>query len=292
MSFLRNAAKLFNSVYLFTWDTCIALANLIAPNLKPGSVIPHGRPEFVPPGKGDSRCCCPALNALANHGILPHDGRNIKFTEMTHAVQTSFNLSSTFSIFVPTFAANMLHRNYKTVRQIASNILIDIHSSQDKFDLADLNIHNGIEHDGSLLREDARFDPEQDKPSLPLITELFASATGKDAAGNLVFTHADLSRASGKRRTAARATNPDFTLNKSQKGFASGNCASLLLVFGGRVADLEPFLTEERIPEGFESRVLARWGLSLLVFNLNIFNIERAIKEEAVPTVMAQNETA
>lgn len=158
---------------------------------------------------------------------------------MTHAVQTSFNLSSTFSIFVPTFAANMLHRNYKTVRQIASNILIDIHSSQDKFDLADLNIHNGIEHDGSLLRkynthnfafqltrvgagEDARFDPEQDKPSLPLITELFASATGKDAAGNLVFTHADLSRASGKRRTAARATNPDFTLNKSQKGFASG----------------------------------------------------------------------
>ncbi|KAJ7722378.1 Cloroperoxidase [Mycena metata] len=284
MSFLRNAEKLFNNVYLFTWDTFIALANLIAPNRKPGSVIPHGQPgagrkwpEFVPPGKGDSRCCCPALNALANHGILPRDGRNIKFTEMTHAVKATFNLSSTFSIFVPTYAADMLHKNYKT----------------DSFDLADLNVHNGIEHDGSLLREDARFDPKQDTPNLPLITELLASSTGKAPAGDLCFTHADLSRASGKRRGAARATNPDFTLNKSQKGFASGNCASLLLVFGGRVAELEPFLTEERLPEGFEPHILSRWGLSLLVFNLNIFKIERAIKEEAVPVAaMVQNETA
>jgi hypothetical protein len=43
------------------------------------------------------------------------DGRNIKFTEMTAAVRTSFNFAQTFCIFVPTFMAGVLLKNYKTV---------------------------------------------------------------------------------------------------------------------------------------------------------------------------------
>ncbi|KAJ7743557.1 Chloroperoxidase [Mycena metata] len=283
MPLLDKATKLLHTVYLFTWDTGIAVANLIAPTRKWGAIVPRGNPgagskwpDHVAPQEGDSRCCCPALNALANHGIFPHDGRNIKFTEMTHAVQTSFNLSSTFSIFIPTFAADILHKDYKT----------------GTFDLAELSIHNGIEHDGSFLRQDARLDPKQDKPYLPLVNDLLASATGKDSAGNIVFTHADLSRASGKRRSEARANNPEFTLTRAQKNFASGNCSSLLLVFGGRVADLGPFLREERIPQGWEPRIVSRYGLSLLEFNRNIFKVERAIKEEIpVVTAVGQDET-
>ncbi|KAJ7743576.1 hypothetical protein B0H16DRAFT_1664123 [Mycena metata] len=259
MPLLDKATKLLHTVYLFTWDTGIAVANLIAPTRKWGAIVPRGNPE-----EGDSRCCCPALNALANH-----DGRNIKFTEMTHAVQTSFNLSSTFSIFIPTFAADILHKDYKTV---------------------ELSIHNEIEHDGSFLR--ARLDPKQDKPYLPLVNDLLASATGKDSAGNIVFTHADLSRASGKRRAEARANNPEFTLTRAQKNFASGNCSSLLLVFGGRVADLGPLLREECIPQGWEPRIVSRYGLSLLEFNRNIFKVERAIKEEIpIVTAVSQDET-
>jgi hypothetical protein len=33
--------------------------------------------RYQPPGPNDSRSPCPALNALANHGYLPRDGKNI-----------------------------------------------------------------------------------------------------------------------------------------------------------------------------------------------------------------------
>ena len=45
------------------------------PKRKVGHVVLEGHPgfggewpEFKPPQDGDSRCACPALNALANHG--------------------------------------------------------------------------------------------------------------------------------------------------------------------------------------------------------------------------------
>jgi len=33
-----------------------------------------GQYAFVPPGSGDARGPCPGLNAMANHGYLPHNG--------------------------------------------------------------------------------------------------------------------------------------------------------------------------------------------------------------------------
>ena len=82
---------------------------------------------------GDSRSACPMLNALANHGILPHDGRNITFKELNVKVRQSFNFAPSFCFFVPRFAAGFLNRDYFT----------------DKFDLHELNLHadNAIEHD-------------------------------------------------------------------------------------------------------------------------------------------------
>jgi hypothetical protein len=68
---------------VFNWDVLLTLCNLVSPNLKAGSVVPKGHPgeggvwpEYVPPKEGDSRCACPALNALANHGrcsVVPND---------------------------------------------------------------------------------------------------------------------------------------------------------------------------------------------------------------------------
>ncbi|KAJ7119721.1 Chloroperoxidase [Mycena epipterygia] len=273
MSLVRKTGTLFENIYIFTLDAWLTLINLVTPNLKIGSVVPHGTPgaggkwpEYVPPKEGDSRCACPALNAMANHGILPHDGRNIKFTEMTDKIRKAFNFGYTFCLFVPTYAANMLERNYNT----------------DTCDLADISLHNGIEHDASLTRQDTNFEPDQGKPYLPFITELLAEATGKDKDGKLILTAADLSRYSGKRRAEGRASNPEFTLDTVHKVFGSSNSSTLLTIFGGRVADLEPFLMEERIPEGWESRVLSRMGLTLLTFNRTVLKVESAIKEEPV----------
>ncbi|KAJ7235150.1 Chloroperoxidase [Mycena haematopus] len=266
-----GAGKLLYNIYIFTWDAFLALINLVTPSLKVGTVVPQGCPgaggkwpTFVPPGEGDSRSACPGLNALANHGILPHDGRNIKFTDMTTTVRTTFNFAPTFSNFVPHYLADVLHKNY----------------NKDMCDLADVSLHNGIEHDASLTRQDFKYEPDQGKPYLPFIEDLLSSATGKDQDGTRMLTAADLSRFSSKRRAESRATNPDFTLDEFHKLFGSANTSTLLAIFGGRVADLAPFLTEERIPDGWESRARSRMGLTFLAHNRTVFKVEHGIKEE------------
>ena len=52
-------------------------------------------------------------------------------------MRETYNFAPTFCFFVPNYAANMLNRSYW----------------KDSFDLADLDAHNCIEHDASLIRE-------------------------------------------------------------------------------------------------------------------------------------------
>ena len=63
------------NIGVFAWDSGLALYNLVAPNRPANAVVPEGCPgahgvwpKYVPPAEGDSRCSCPALNAMANHG--------------------------------------------------------------------------------------------------------------------------------------------------------------------------------------------------------------------------------
>ncbi len=73
-------SKLFDGIFfvsLMGWDFSLAFVNLITFKRRVGSVTPKGQPgeggvwpEYSPPRAGDSRCSCPALNAMANHGLL------------------------------------------------------------------------------------------------------------------------------------------------------------------------------------------------------------------------------
>jgi hypothetical protein len=56
--------------------------------------------------------------------------------------------------------------------------------------------------------------------------------------------------------------------------------STLLTVFGGRLDDLYTFLTEERFPPGWESRIRDQMGLTLFTFNRTIFRVELSIVEE------------
>jgi len=256
---------------IFTWDFGLTAANWVLPNYKPDAVVPEGHPgfggkwpEFVPPKDGDSRCSCPALNAMANHGILPHDGKNIKFTEMTEKIRTAFNFSPSFCVFVPVFAARMLNKDY----------------NKDTISLQELDMHNGIEHDASLTREDSALVGDQSRPHLPYIKELLDSASGKDKEGNVILTPKDLSDYSSKRRVDAKATNPDFTLSTFHKMFGSSNSSTMLTIFGGRVEDLKALLIDERLPEGWQPRILARYGLTFASFNSTVLKVEMGIDEK------------
>ena len=74
-------AKLFEGTFfvgLLLWDLSLCLVNVLTFKRKIGYVTPKGHPgeggswpEYIPPRDGDSRCACPALNALANHGRYP-----------------------------------------------------------------------------------------------------------------------------------------------------------------------------------------------------------------------------
>ncbi|KAJ7049351.1 Chloroperoxidase [Mycena amicta] len=262
--------KLLFNLYILTWDAWLTLLNFLTPKRRLGNVVRPGAsgaggewPEYVAPKEGDSRSCCPGLNAMANHGILPHDGRNISFRDLSEKMRATYNLAPTFCRFVPQSAADILHKDFH----------------KDTLDLADLNLHNGIEHDASLTREDHKFDPDQDKPYLPFINELLASASGTDSAGtsNSLLTLSDLQRYSAKRRVEARAKNPDFSLAKAHKVFGSGNSSTLRTVFGGHVDDLSIILCEERLPHGWEPHVRQRMGYTLINFNWAIFKLEKGI---------------
>jgi len=69
---------LYKSLYypsILTWDIVLSLLNLVWFKRPLGKVVPEGHPgygghwpEYRPPQAGDSRCSCPALNTMANHG--------------------------------------------------------------------------------------------------------------------------------------------------------------------------------------------------------------------------------
>ncbi|KAI0787008.1 Cloroperoxidase [Abortiporus biennis] len=249
------------------WDLGLFIYNLLSKNLPANRVVPEGQPgagglwpQYQPPQEGSSRCSCPALNALANHGVLPRDGRNISFQQLNQTVRSSYNFSPTFCYFVANTIATILCKNYW----------------MDSFDLSDIDVHNGIEHDASLTREDSIFQKDQGKPSPKLIERLLTGGTGPN--GDL--TPADLSRISGYRRTEAKQQNPQFSLSFNHKMFGSSNSSTLLTIFGGRIDDLRPFLLEERIPDGWQSRITHSMGLTIAEFNSTVLKVELGIKEE------------
>jgi hypothetical protein len=54
------------------------------------------------------------------------------------------------------------------------------------------------------------------------------------------------------------------------------------------VKDIEPILVEERIPDGWESRVLAPYGLTLTTFNSStVMPLERSIDENKYRATLA-----
>ena len=227
MGLTQKLTKPFVDLSVMTWDFGLFLANLILPAHPPNEVVAAGVPghqgkwpEYTPPREGDSRSACPMLNAMyflrrrvknytdscrANHGILPHDGKNITFRDLNTAVRQTFNFAPSFCFFVPKFSADFLNRSYWT----------------DKFDLDELSKHNAIEHDASLTRRDAAQVPDQGKPDLMLVEELLNAATGKGPDGKRILTKDDLSKQLAKRRAEARAENPEYSESMFHNMFGS-----------------------------------------------------------------------
>ena len=105
--------------------------------------------NWAPPGPGDERGPCPALNSLANHHILPHNGRNLTLPLLIDIVGEVFNLSPELATVVAQLAL-----------ATAPN------PSAGSLDLSNLDKYNAFEHDASLTRVDFTFSGAKSDPTL------------------------------------------------------------------------------------------------------------------------------
>lgn len=69
--------------------------------------------------------------------------------------------------------------------------------------------------------EDFHNCPDQSQIAVPLIENLLANASGKDANSKHLITPKDLSQTLSQRRADAKATNPEFTTSFTHRMFGS-----------------------------------------------------------------------
>ncbi|KAF7977958.1 hypothetical protein HWV62_11780 [Athelia sp. TMB] len=271
--------NLFVAIFVFSWDGLLVIGNMVLPKKAPSKIVPKGHPgfggkwpEYIPPKEGDSRCSCPGLNAMANHGILNRDGRNIRFVDLNHvgapssvrpksssdlaivqAMRATYNFAPTYTFFLPNYAATMMHKSY----------------SKGTFDLHEMDKHNEIEHDASLVREDAHFEPDQSKVAKTLVEDLLTRASGP--RGEL--TAKDIAAAMSQRIVDCKAENPNFETNVLHRLFGAGNASMMLSLFGGSIPDLRALLLEERFLDGWLPTNRSRFGLTLGAFNITAMTV-------------------
>ncbi|KAI0353521.1 Cloroperoxidase [Trametes cingulata] len=204
----------------------------------------HDDHPYCPATPGDSRSPCPALNALANHGYLPRDGRNLTADQLAHAIREVYGLS-------PVFAALLAYGGVARC------------GTKGKLNLHDLAVHNLVEHDGSLVHADAA-PGEKYAPTnvdVALLRQLL------DTSPTEYLSLKDLTQAQVTRQASSRP------LHALQRLVSKGELDLIMEVFGVRGSEvasqslipdetvpdelvvpksfLEQWLGEERLPDGW-----------------------------------------
>ncbi|KAK5991329.1 Peroxidase stcC-like protein [Cladobotryum mycophilum] len=112
---------------------------------------------WKPAGPGDSRGPCPMLNTLANHGYLPHNGRNLTSQLFAKAVVEALNVDDGYG----TLPAEMFIMKW----------------GKKSFDLEDLNTPHLMQHIASLSRDDVTANDKHIKPATGRISALLDDST-------------------------------------------------------------------------------------------------------------------
>ncbi|QRV89182.1 peroxidase family 2 domain protein [Ceratobasidium sp. AG-Ba] len=251
---------------LIMWDAGLHIANYLLPAKRIGAVVPQGTSghkgywgEYKPPSSDDARSPCPALNALANHGILPRNGRGFTWKQLGQAVQHTYNLSPTLCIQVPWLTAKVLFNG---------------RDWNDQMTLDDLNAHGAIEHDASYARADVKWQPDQSTPNVEIIEGLYKTA-GFDI-DNLYSTDTfqleDFAKYLAYRRAHSKVFNNQYLMNLNARLFSCINSVIAFddpesIVFAGNAADLKTWLVEERIPHNWEPKIRSRYGFTIARLN-------------------------
>ncbi|KAF2673382.1 Cloroperoxidase [Microthyrium microscopicum] len=222
--------------------------------------VANGYPQ-APPGHeqvwkaaaaSDSRSPCPALNTAANVGVLPRNGQNITADMLAAAVIELYNID-------PSFAKTLAQGANQVAPKGATAIM-----------LADLSKHDIIEHDASLVRNDAsQGDNHSVQPAL--LAALLA-----DAGPSGALTVATLAK-SRARREAESKKGGAKALGVQATTLAYGESALLLQALGSPPAGssasysaprkaVEEWMGQEKLPTGYvkPSKPITSSGTTLL----------------------------
>ncbi|KAF1975382.1 Cloroperoxidase [Bimuria novae-zelandiae CBS 107.79] len=219
--------------------------------------------DWREPGPDDLRSPCPGLNALANHGFLPRDGRNITQATLIKGV-AAVNLSAENAVGL--FVAAL-----RTSSDPASGA----------FTLQDLKKHNIIEHDGSLSRADVDTPGAGDQGFNPKVFSEYKSFFG----GATQITLALAATARWGRINSARKTNPNFVYGPAQRFNSYAETATFFQVLQNATTGtvplefLEIFFSEERLPvvEGWRApSTLTGLGVATTILQLAMDTDEKA----------------
>ncbi|KAI1488734.1 Chloroperoxidase [Biscogniauxia mediterranea] len=186
--------------------------------------------SWAPAGPGDVRAPCPMLNTLANHGILPHDGKDITVNKTIDALSV-LNMDSEL--------ATLLHEQAITTNPTPNATT---------FSLDNLGRHNILEHDGSFSRPDFYFG------DVYLFNETIFNETKAYWTGDMVDVQMAANARLARMRTS-RETNPTYSLSELGSIFSAGEAAAYLLVLGDNTtaavapkARIEYLFEKERLP--------------------------------------------
>lgn len=174
------------------------------------SPVLAGFDTWSPPGPYDVRAPCPMLNTLANHGFLPHDGKDITREVTQNALFDALNINKTAASFLFDFALTTNPNKNATT-----------------FSLNDLGNHNILEHDASLSRSDAYFGN-------PLVFNQSVFDETKSYWTGKTITVKMAAKARLARIKTSKATNPTYQLSELGDAFTYGESVAYVVVFGDK----------------------------------------------------------
>ncbi|KAI8899078.1 Chloroperoxidase [Globomyces pollinis-pini] len=208
---------------------------------------------YIPPSKSDIRSPCPGFNTMANHGFFPRSGSEIMPDKIMEVFESVYGLD-------PAVTKQLVEKAFQA----------GIGSPETGIRLDQLRTHNAIEHDASLVHDDAFFGPNY------IINQTLVNQLLNLSADGNVYTIGDFGKIRKLRYEQSLANNPEFDFGFNRQATAFAEAAVLVAVFGnGNEVPLEylsSFLGKEKLPEGFKRRDtnIGLWETGWIAFKIKL----------------------
>jgi len=207
-----------------------------------GNSTPSSHGEWRKPEPGEHRGPCPALNALANGGHIPRNGKATA-DQLIKAMVTYLGIAPRLAAGLANAAVDKLGKPGPDGVKV--------------LELSALSLHGFIEHDASLTRRDTHRGDAAEFLE-PLLQQLIALSTdGK------TLTRTDLAVAHQLRVAQSAAEGHKVSLKAGLLGTLEASFLFSVLSRDGviAIADLVEFLQHERIPANLKPRKVGRFAL-------------------------------